>query len=255
MFRQYNNCEKHVLETYSKMRTFQTLHHAQKMIAKYCNLEIQLEFWDALEKTNEFIDLSDPDINLPNIQHMYQVAEKLRHGGAPDWLQVTGLIHDLGKIIYLKGCDEDGTSIKEQWSVVGDTFVVGCKLSKKCILPELNKLNPDKYSKMGIYERHCGMNNLTISFGHDEYLYQILKKNKTTLPKEALYIIRFHSLYPWHTGGDYTRFENKEDEEMKVWVKYFQKFDLYTKENTVYKIDRDYWDLLLDKFGLSELWF
>ena len=255
MFRQYNNCQKHIKETYKKIRQYQTLDHAQNMIEKYCKPEIQLEFWDAMEKTNEFIDSSDPDVNLPNIQHMYQVAEALRKNNAPEWLQITGLIHDLGKIIYLKGCDKDGTSIKEQWSVVGDTFVVGCQLSEKSILPELNQLNPDKYLEMGLYNRGCGMNNVVVSFGHDEYLYRTLINNKTLLPKEALYIIRFHSLYPWHTGEDYEHFENQEDREMKIWVKYFQKFDLYTKENTIVKINKDYWDVLLDKFGLSELWF
>jgi len=255
MFRQYHDCNEHVKETYRKIRTFQTLEHSQNMVKKYCNPEIKLEFWDAMEKTNKFIDSSDPDINLPNTQHMYQVAEKMRKLGLPDWLQVVGLIHDLGKIIYLKGCDEDGTSIKEQWSIVGDTFLVGCELSPENILPELNKLNPDKYNRMGLYKEKCGMMNVTCSFGHDEYLYQILKKNNTNLPEAALYIIRFHSLYPWHSGRDYTRFENKIDKKHKVWVKYFQGFDLYTKENTICEINKDYWDLLLDKFGLCELMF
>ena len=31
---------------------------------------------------------------------------------------MTGLIHDLGKILYLKGCDKDGTTVKEQWGIV-----------------------------------------------------------------------------------------------------------------------------------------
>jgi len=30
-----------------------------------------------------------------------------------------------------------------------------------------------------------------MSWGHDEYMYQVLKHNKTTLPEEALYMIRY----------------------------------------------------------------
>lgn len=39
-----------------------------------------------------------------------------------------------------------------------------------------------------------------MSWGHDEYLYRVLRNHGTTLPDEALYMIRYHSFYPWHTG-------------------------------------------------------
>ena len=52
-----------------------------------------------------------------------------------DWLQLTGLIHDVGKVMALWG--------EPQWAVVGDTFPVGCKFSDKCVFPELFKDNPD----------------------------------------------------------------------------------------------------------------
>ena len=41
------------------------------------------------------------------------------------------------------------------------------------------------------------------SWGHDEYLYQILKHNKINLPEEAFYIIRYHSLYAHHKENSY----------------------------------------------------
>lgn len=86
-----------------------------------------------------------------------------------------------------------------------------------------------------------------MSWGHDEYLYQegliielvwvtnynkdvkpkkVLVHNKTTLPQEALYMIRYHSFYPWHTGGDYTHLTTEKDEKMKPLVKLFRLFDL-----------------------------
>ena len=36
-------------------------------------------------------------------------------------MQLVGLIHDCGKMVFLRGCDEDGTSVAQQWSIVGDT--------------------------------------------------------------------------------------------------------------------------------------
>ncbi len=41
-----------------------------------------------------------------------------------------------------------------------------------------------------MYEPNCGLNNLMMSWGHDEYLYQVLKHNGSKLPDEAHYMIR-----------------------------------------------------------------
>ena len=58
-----------------------------------------------------------------------------------------------------------------------------------------------------------------MSWGHDEYMYQVLKNHPTcTLPDEGLYAIRFHSFYPWHTGRDYTFFEDETDKKMYPWL-------------------------------------
>lgn len=73
-----------------------------------------------------------------------------------------------------------------------------------------------------MYKENCGLENVLLSWGHDEYLYHMLKHNKSTLPKEALAMIRFHSFYPWHTGGDYQHLTNEKDEEMKEWVLKFK---------------------------------
>ncbi len=70
-----------------------------------------------------------------------------------------------------------------------------------------------------------------MSWGHDEYLYRVLVHNGSTLPREGLYMIRFHSFYPWHTGGDYSNLASEEDEQMLRWVREFNKYDLYTKSS------------------------
>lgn len=82
--------------------------------------------------------------------------------------------------------------------------------------------NPKYNTTFGMYNQHCGVENLMMSWGHDEYLYRVLKHNKCTLPPEALQIIRFHSFYPWHTAGDYKHFETKSDAKIKQWVNIFK---------------------------------
>lgn len=62
--------------------------------------------------------------------------------------------------------------------------------------------NPKYNTKHGIYKPNCGMKNLKFAWGHDEYLYQMLLHNKVTIPLEGLYIIRYHSCYPWHNKAN-----------------------------------------------------
>lgn len=59
---------------------------------------------EALELLNNLVDESDPDIDLPNIVHAFQTAERIREvHPEEDWFHLTGLIHDLGKVIKLEG--------------------------------------------------------------------------------------------------------------------------------------------------------
>jgi inositol oxygenase len=58
-------------------------------------------------------------------------------------------------------------------TILQDTFVVGCKFSSKIIFPETLEHNPDFkdaiYStEYGIYQPHCGLENVMLSWGHDE---------------------------------------------------------------------------------------
>ena len=145
VFRNYDqlNVDDAVTQHYKKMRQFQTVAYVKQMHEKYLTYSHPLHLWDAMQQLNNLIDVSDPDLDLPNIQHLIQSAEAIRADGRPDWMQLVGLIHDLGKIMFLWGCDEDGTSQAEQWGMVGDVFVVGCALPDSCVYPEFNSLNPD----------------------------------------------------------------------------------------------------------------
>jgi len=51
--------------------------------------------------------------------------------------------------------------------------VVGCKFSDKIIYPDTFAGNPDAHDSIystdyGIYKPHCGLDNVMLSWGHDE---------------------------------------------------------------------------------------
>lgn len=148
-----------------------------------------------------------------------QTAEALRRDGQPDWLQLVGLLHDLAKIAYHWGAEEDGNSGAEQWALVGDTFVLGCKIPDCVPLPQYNALSPYKdATDLGVYEPHCGLDNCTLSWGHDEHMYQVLVHHGTTIPPEGLHIIRYHSLYAHHQHDAYAHLCDEKDREFRKYV-------------------------------------
>jgi inositol oxygenase len=94
--------------------------------------------------------------------------------------------------------------------------------------------NPAFNTKFGAYSEGCGLENVLMSWGHDDYMYlvytpsfiaiavaskcssilalhllcslklfcpcsfQVAKENKSTLPSAGLFIIRYHSFYRKH---------------------------------------------------------
>ena len=235
---------------YKNQHKYQTLTSVKKLKDKYNIFDrVNMKMIDALLMMNDYIDPSDPDMNLPNIIHAYQTAERIRKKYPNDKsLQITGLIHDLGKILFSFG--------EPSYNVVGDTFVVGCAFSKKIIFYETFKDNIDYTnslynSKYGIYNENCGLDKLHLSYGHDEYLYQVLKHNNHKLENKYLNIIRYHSFYPWHTGGDYKYLMNESDKEILKDIHDFNQFDLYSKEDVDFKLTdeiKKYYDILLNEY-------
>lgn len=260
-YRDYSAADNKVRDTYRKGRINQTVEFVKRMKSQYERFEIEMSIWDAFELIDKFVDASDPDCTVSNMNHLIQTAEGIRQAGEPDWMQLVGLIHDLGKVMYMFGNDKDGTSIDEQWAVVGDTFITGCNIPDVCVYSEFNCLNPDmmdmRYNtKYGMYKEGCGLDNCLVSYGHDEYFYQVLRNyqrenpGQFALPNEAMYIIRYHSLYPWHRYGEYTHLESDRDKRMKPLVQRFQGYDLYTKENVGYTWDdyKKYYNGLIKKY-------
>jgi len=216
-----------VKDFYRLNHTYQTFDFVKQKQADFLRFNRKkMPVWDAFQFLNQLVDDSDPDTDLDQFQHLLQTSEAIRRDGHPDWMVMVGLMHDMGKVLCL--FDEP------QWAVVGDTFPVGCAYSDKIVYPEFFKNNPDynneKYNtKYGIYEPGCGLRNVNMSWGHDEYVYQIMKDH---LPEEGLYMLRYHSFYAWHREGEYGYLLDDHDREMLKWVSLFNPYDLYSKNPT-----------------------
>jgi inositol oxygenase len=250
-FRQYTD------ETPNRVREFYRLNHTHQtrdfVLAKqreYLPLKKRtMSIWEAMEYLNTLVDDSDPDTDLSQIQHLMQTSEAMRRDGRPRWFILTGLLHDLGKILCLYG--------EPQWAVVGDTFPVGCAWSDKIVFPEFFAANPDAQvpeyqTRLGVYKEGCGLRNVDLSWGHDEYLYHV---TKAYLPEEAHYMIRYHSFYPGHKEGAYDYLMDDHDRKMFEWVREFNPYDLYSKsaEKPDQEALRPYYEELISEFFPSRL--
>jgi inositol oxygenase len=215
----------------SSVKEFYRLNHANQTLdfvlakkAEYLpRRKARMGIWEALESLQQIVDDSDPDTDLPQIEHALQTAEAIRRDGHPRWLILTGLIHDLGKVLSVFG--------EPQWAVVGDTFPVGCAYSDKIVFPEFFAANPDSkvpqyQTQTGIYAEGCGLDSVHMSWGHDEYLYHMVRE---FLPEEAAYVIRYHSFYAAHREGEYGWFMDNRDRALFRAVCTFNPYDLYSK--------------------------
>ncbi|KAF4551902.1 Hypothetical protein D9617_12g037920 [Elsinoe fawcettii] len=229
-FRRFQDACDRVKSFYAQQHTLQTVAFNLKAREDFhTQTRAEMTVWEALEKLDTFVDECDPDTQESQLTHLLQTAEALRQDGKPRWMQLTGLIHDLGKLLFFFGANG-------QRDVVGDTFPVGCAFDDRIIFgTESFKNNPDYNDKrynsgLGIYSKGCGLDNVMLSWGHDEYLYHIVKE-QSTIPNEGLAMIRYHSFYPWHREEAYLDLMNEKDEKMLKAVRAFNPYDLYSKSD------------------------
>ena len=252
-YRNYENPERDtVKEFYRINHTYQTYDFVQQKRQEFLQFnKKQMPVWLAFDFLNQLVDDSDPDTDLDQFQHLLQTSEAIRADGHPDWMVLAGLMHDMGKVLCLFG--------EPQWAVVGDTFPVGCAHSDKIVYPEFFAGNPDskneRYNtKYGVYAPNCGLRNVTMSWGHDEYVYQMMKDY---LPEPALYMFRYHSFYSQHRENAYEHLMDAHDHEMFKWVTLFNPYDLYSKNPTPPRWDelRGYYESLVKKYLPDTLMF
>jgi inositol oxygenase len=241
-----------VANFYYKNHIGQTYENVQKIRSQVLPPgKWQLDILEVIRLLDDIIDESDPDTQQPQIVHALQTAEACRKARPDDdWFHLTGFIHDLGKILAHPNMHN-----LPQCMTTGDTFPVGCAFDPVNIHYSYFKENSDSthevYStKNGIYEENCGFDNLTMSFGHDEYMYQVLKANKTLLPDEALHLIRFHSFYPFHQSEGYAHLASKKDWDLLPLQRQFQKCDLYSKVDEKFDVEAvlPYYQGLIKKY-------
>ncbi len=250
-FRQYDeDATPGVAEFYRVNHRMQTVDYVFDKESEYFGLRRgKKSVWEAAEYLNTLVDDSDPDTDLTQMEHLLQTSEAIRRDGHPRWMILAGFVHDLGKCLCLYG--------EPQWGVVGDTFPVGCAWAPEIVFHQYFAANPDRdvpeyQTKYGIYEPSCGLENLHLSFGHDGYIAEVMKPY---LPDEALYMLRFHSFYPWHKHDAYKYFENEKDHAMLPWVRKFNPYDLYSKGNTKPNLKelRPFYDDLFAEFLPAKL--
>ena len=119
-------------------------------------------------------------------------------------------------------------------SSAADTLLRGGQVkafSDQVVFPEFFADNPDSrvpqyQTPCGIYAEGCGLDKVHLSWGHDEYLYQVVKDY---LPAEALAMIRYHSFYAAHREGAYGHLMSDRDRALFAWVRAFNPYDLYSK--------------------------
>jgi inositol oxygenase len=241
-----------VRELYRLNHLRQTLDFVRAKRAEYLpKTRRTMGIWEAMELVAAQVDDSDPDTEQPQVEHLLQTAEAIRADGHPRWFTLTGLIHDLGKVLCHFG--------EPQWAVVGDTFPVGCAFSDAIVFAEFFADNPDSrvpayQTPCGIYRPGCGLDDVAMSWGHDEYLYHVVRDY---LPDEALYVIRYHSFYAAHRDGAYAQLMNDHDREMLPRVQAFSRYDLYTKRDArpdVAALRAYYEDLVAEFFPPTLQW-
>jgi len=234
-----------VREFYRQNHAWQTRDFVRAKKSEYGTLaRRRMGIWEAMEYLNTLVDDSDPDTSLSQIEHLMQTSEAIRRDGHPRWFVLAGLIHDLGKVLCLYG--------EPQWAVVGDTFPVGCAYSDRVVFPEFFAANPDSQvpeyrTPNGVYREGGGLDNVDLSWGHDEYIYQVTKQY---LPEEAQYMLRYHSFYAAHREGAYQHLMNDHDRAMFRWVREFNPYDLYSKSDRQPEVEalRPYYDDLIAEY-------
>ena len=227
-FRNYDDVPDRVRMFYTDQHRLLTFEKASTLNRKFTVSEKRAYSIDELMAiTDSIFDPSDPDTNLSQTEHAYQTARGALKKGLPDEMVVIGLIHDLGKaVVRLLNID--------MTYLVGDTFPLGAPFEQESItFGDSLSLNPDindpRYnSGSGIYEEGCGFSNMLFT-GHDEFIYLSLCESEHLLPDWAMYAVRFHSFYPWHTQRAYAKYADDYDRDTLKYVLMMNGIDLYTK--------------------------
>jgi Myo-inositol oxygenase len=134
----------------------------------------------------------------------FRTAERFRSVGHPDWIQLLALVYGLGSVL------KDDTDAYD-WTVCSRSRVLGCPVPNEVAFGEFRSINPDDGNPMysaaatGMYEQHCGLSKVLLTWTGPEYMYHMLQHNKVDFPEEGLTMLRLASLSDWHTSTSQDR--------------------------------------------------
>jgi len=122
----------------------------------------RVRVWSLIERLAQCIDPSDSTLYcVSQLVHAFQVVDGMERDGIQDKdLLITGLIHDLGKILLLTG--------EAPENVV-------------CI-----------NTPVGHYEEGVGLANCVFQWNHDRFIYS---RFKDVVPDHIAWLLRYHSIY------------------------------------------------------------
>jgi len=209
----------------------QTMDFVKRQKAKFCTLNrFRMTPFEALSLVNELerCEIRDKTLRceirdgvlscklnvrtVTLVEHGFATAEILREWYPEEtWLHLVGLLHVLGHLLALKDFEK-----QPLWAIHGETFPLGCRFDPDVAFAQYFTANPDRrkraYStRLGIYTAGCGLDKVELSWSGNEYLYQALSRNKTRLPKSALFAIRCRSFDSLECSSSYKQLLSNED--------------------------------------------
>jgi len=240
----------------------QTVDYVKRQAATFSTLNrATMGVWDALEMLNSLreyesallgAEVGDPD--MPLMEHALQTAEACRIAfPQQDWMGLVGLLHGLGKLLAHANFGSE-----PQWAVCGESFPVGCRFHPAIIHSQFFQANPDRRRRVyasptGVYQSGCGLGAVCMSWSGAEYLYMVLAMNKTCLPAEALFMLRYQKFAAvLRPGQPYGELLSAFDRSMLPSLRKFCDLIRYKRRDVPGRLEgdalRDHYDALMAKY-------
>lgn len=126
-------------------------------------------------------------------------------------------------MLFLCWTDEANAALRSisarEWLTQNATWIVGHAIPDSVGFPELNALNSDHIDSVkNAPTAVVGIDNATLPWTPDEYLFRVLTFNKASVPAEALQAIRLWSLRAWYAHDSYDALCAPSDVEAKEWL-------------------------------------
>jgi inositol oxygenase len=228
---------------YRKQWTKQTVDYVVSMRERYFGFNLKkMDLWTALnlaQKMPAYRFGVERRVDAASLRtRCFRTAELFRNAGHPDWVQLIALVYNLAGVVNLM---DMVTAVESEndydWTISSRGRVVGCTPPATVSFGEFRSLNADEQdptynSLQGMYDLHCGFDNVLLAWTGPEYMYYMLKHNEVNVPDEGLKMLRLASLYDWHTNDAYSQFATEDDEDMQPFVADFDELVRAARDET-----------------------